>query len=128
MLPATPEYAIPLLAHLRQFKMRVQEAIRGCEDVIIGEMSRTGIKTLRADGFTASAGTGTDVEWDIATLQELKAAGLPEERFRDLVTTVVSFKVNAAAAKQIAAANPEYAAIIERARRTVEKRRYVSVK
>jgi len=65
--------------------------------------------------------------WLLDVLEELLEAGLPEERYNDLVIQEVSYKVSGLEAKRIAAANPEYASIIERARQRVQKAPYVKV-
>jgi len=46
---------------------------------------------------------------------------LPQDRYEQLVTEVVTHKVDARVAKQLAGSNPAYAAIIERARRVDPK-------
>ena len=52
---------------------------------------------------------------------------MPEERIRDIVTETVTYAVVASAAKRAAAANPVYAAIIERHSTRRPKKAYVSV-
>jgi hypothetical protein len=85
--------------------------------VLIEESRRVGAKTLRYGNVEAVVSGGSEVVWDIGRLFEgLRAAGCPDERLEVLVTATVEYKVNQAVAKQLAAANPDYAAAIEAAR------------
>lgn len=92
------------------------------------EASRQGTKTLHLSNANVSVSGGSQVEWDVEELNKLLYAGLPVERFDDLVTVIVSYKVNAAVAKQISAANPDYAEIISKARSEAPAAYRVSVK
>ena len=58
----------------------------------------------------------------------LREAGCPEERIRDAITPVLTYKVNQLVLKQLAGANPDYRAAIELAHRSVEVPWRVSVK
>lgn len=104
------------LENVRTLEWQLREVKKALTFVLVEEATRQGTKTLHLQTGDYSISGGTTVEWDVEELEKLKDVGLPEERFYDLVTTVVSYKVNAAVAKQIAGANPEYAAIIDRAR------------
>jgi hypothetical protein len=104
------------LEEIRSIESRLREIKGVLTTVIVEEATRQGTKTLHFQDGDFSVSGGSTLEWDIEELEKLRDAGLPEERFYDLVKTVVSYKVNAAVAKQISGANPEYAAIIERAR------------
>src|SRR5262245_9182104 len=120
--PADVDRLSDFLAYLREGKRALQEGINIIQGAIVAEAERRGTKTIHLDdGRTASIGGGTEVVWDTEVLNELLEAGLPEERFNQLVTTVITYKVNANVAKSIAGANADYADIIDRARSTVEK-------
>lgn len=120
-LEPTPENAAALLARLRhEYKPDIQTAIHACEAVLI-ECARTmGTKTLDFGHVKAMVYGGSTPDWDLEELAKLRDVGLPEERWNELVTETVSYKVNAAVAKQIAGANSAYAEVIARARRDVE--------
>ena len=104
------------------------DVVKDCEAVLLDESRRQGTKTLHLPAGTATISGGTELVWDFDTLEQLREIGLPEQRYRELVVETVSYKVDARVAKQLAAANPEYARIIEAAQSTVEKSWRVSVK
>ncbi len=119
-----------LLADVREHARQLTELRRACEQALAEEARRQGTKTLRFEGVEAvvSGGEASELVWDIEELQKLLDAGLPSERFEALVRETVEYRVNAAVAKQIAAANDEYAAIVERARSYRDKPVYVTVR
>lgn len=127
--PVTPVAAITLLHELREYKTKVLAAIRLCEEALIGESARVGTKTLRIGALTAEITGGMETVWDVEELRRgLADAGLPEERVTDLIRATVEYRVDGRVAKQIAGANEEYAAVLERCRRLVDKPMRVSVK
>jgi hypothetical protein len=98
-------------------------------DALAEHSRKIGTKTFSVGGRTVVMSADKELVWDIDYLdQALTEAGLPLDRLRSLITTTVSYKVNAAVANQIAAANPEYAEIIERAKSYVPKRQYASLR
>lgn len=128
-LPATPENAAAVLAVLRDLRYRLSDAIRACESVLADESARQGTKTLHVGGFTASVSGGSELVWDIEALRVgLAKAGCPEERIDALIVATTEYKVNQSVARQLAAANPQYAAAVEAAKGRVEKPVRVSVK
>lgn len=126
--PADTVRVADLLVYLRELRATISAGVSACSQALIAEAERQGTKTLRAGGTTLEIRGGTEIVWDLEVLRELTGLGLPEERYGDLVKETVTYKVNAAVAKQIAGANPAYADVIERARSDFEKARYVSVK
>ncbi len=128
LLPATPQNAIDLLAAAREMRGRILSLVKDCEAILLEESRRQGTKTLRLGDTTATVTGGSDLEWDLETLLELRDLGLPEERYDELVVARVEFKVDARVAAQLEKANPTYAAVIDRARSRVEKPWRVSVK
>ena len=98
--------------------------------VLVEESRRLGTKTLHLAQGTAivSGGPASELAWDVGELVRLLALGLPAGRYEELVETIVTYKVNAAAAKQLEAANPEYANVISKARSRVDKSWRVSVR
>ncbi len=128
LLPATPQNAIDLLAAAREMRGRILSLVKDCEAILLEESRRQGTKTLRLGDTTATVTGGSDLEWDLETLLELRDLGLPEDRYDELVVARVEFKVDARVAKQLEASNEAYAAVIDRARTRVERPFRVSVK
>lgn len=116
------------IAHLREISNLAKDGLRILTAAVVEQAERMGKKTIQAGGSKLELRGGSEVEWDLEVLEELHDAGLPDERFGDLVKTEISYKVDAAVARQIEGANARYAEIIGRARRRVEKPYYVSVK
>lgn len=116
------------ISNLRQAENQLRDFRRNVEQIVVAEAERQGTKTLHVQGRDLELRGGRTLEWDIEILQELQALGLPEDRYGELVQTRVEYKVNASVAKQIEAANDEYAEVIRRARSYVEKPVYVTVK
>lgn len=83
---------------------------------------------MEVGGFKAELRGGSEIVWDVEILGELRALGLPEERMDALVTAEITYKVNSNVAKQLSAANPQYAEVIERAKTMIPKSSYVTIK
>lgn len=115
------------LANLREYKGRVQDAIRAAEVILLEESEIQGAKTLRYGRVVVEVSGGSELLWDVEVLDELLDLGLPEERFAELVKTTVERKVDARVAKQIEASNEAYAGVIDRARSRVERPRRARV-
>lgn len=128
LLPATPENAVELLLAARDMRSRILDLVKDCEAVLRDESTRQGTKTLHLPGGTATISGGSETDWDLDELAKLLAVGLPDSRYGELVVTTVTYKVDARVAKQLEAANPAYAEIIQRARSVVPKPWRVSVK
>lgn len=114
---------------LRRAKGAVDLALRQLTDAVRMAARSEGRRTFHVDGVSIVLGSETEVEWDAEELViGLAKAGCPQPRLNELVSTEVTYKVNAAVAKQIAGANPEYKAVIDRCQRRVPKRPYANVK
>ncbi len=96
-------------------------------DLLMEESRRQGSKTLHFEGYQVKINTPNDISWDYETLLELQQAGLPEERFNDLVTTEYTIKVNGLVAKSIGSSNEVYKEILERAQTKIPKSPSVSI-
>jgi hypothetical protein len=117
------------LERLREVKNQINDAIGYLTDAVIAESRNQGTKTLNAGAVTLELSTGYEIEWDVGMLdRELSAAGLPPERLADVVVPQFTWKVNAAVARQLAAANDTYKTIIEAAQTRIPKPQYVKVK
>lgn len=126
-----PAGDVPKLAEaldqLRDLKHRLNLATQQFTDALVAESRRQGTKTLTAAGWEIKLSADSTVEWDVSVLTELLDAGLPQDRYDQLVTAVVTYKVDGRIVRQLEAASPEYKAIIERARTRVPKRVYATV-
>lgn len=123
-----PPTCLRVLADIRELESRLREAKAMLTDALSVEFSRVGTKTLELNGMKATLGPDSEIVWDVGVLQELQSLGLPEERMNELVSAEITYKVNSNVAKQIAAANAEYAEVIERAKQRVPKTPYVSIR
>jgi len=117
-----------VLTEVRELEARLRELKAGLTDAIANECSRQGTKTLELNGYKAELRGGSEIVWDVELLEGLRDLGLPEERMSALITTEVTYRVNANEAKRIASVNPEYAEVIERAKSIIPKAVYVSLK
>lgn len=123
-----PMAAAEFLDALRGSKDTITKIIHAVEEIQRAEFERQGTKTIHAGRWDLTLEPQVAYVWDEQVLQELLDAGLPEERYRDLVKTTVSVKVSQDQAKRIESANERYADIIERARTRVEKAPRVTAK
>lgn len=113
---------------IRDLERQLREAKSVLTSAVAHECQRQGTKTLHLEGVTVELSGGSKTEYDVSVLEKLRDLGLPEDRFTALVVPTVTYKVNAAEAKRIAAANAEYAQVIAEARSVVEFPARVSVK
>ena len=116
LVQATPAKAAELLIAARDMRDRLMNPVKDCEAVLLAESRQKGTKTLHYEAGTATITGGSDLAWNLDILLELRNRGLPEERYNELVVATVTYKVNAAIAKQLEAANPAYAEVIGMAR------------
>lgn len=129
LLPATVSNAARVLQAARAMKRHVDEIVREATEYLAAESARQGTKTLHDGDETVTLTGGTTVEYDPGDLMEaLAMAGCPAERIDQAVVATVTYKVDRAVLRQLAAANPEYKAAIDLAAREVEKDYRASVK
>lgn len=117
-----------VLTEIRDLESRLREAKAELTGALSVEFQRQGTRTLEINGIKAELRGGSEIVWDIDVLQELAGLGLPEERMGALISTEISYKVNASVAKQLASVNESYSEVINRAKTTIPKASYVSVK
>jgi len=122
-----PQACLKLLVEIRELEEKLRELKDDLTDALKYEFTRQGKKTLEMQGIKATLGADSEIVWDVGILDELRSAGLPEERMDELVTAEVGYRVNANVAKQLAM-NPLYAEVIERAKSRVPKKPYVGAK
>lgn len=119
---------VDALEHIRRLEYELRETKKALTDAVAEECQKQGTKTLHLGDVSAELTGGSKVEWDMDRLAHLKDLGLPDDRWNALVTIEQTYKVNAAEAKRIAAANTAYANVIETARQVVPASYRVSVR
>lgn len=113
---------------LRNVKAELERVVAELSAAAAEESKRQGTRTLTAGPVRLVVSADTEIAWDIAALRErLTDAGCPPERLGKLIKVTVEEKVDAAVARQLAGANPHYAAIVEACQSRVPKRSYVKV-
>jgi hypothetical protein len=129
LLPATVDNAARVLMAARNMDERIRELKREATAYLVMVSEERGTKTLHGERETATVTGGLTTEYDAADLMQLlREAGCPEDRIDAAVATEISYKVNRAVLRQLAAANQDYAAAIELAAREVEKPFRASIK
>ncbi len=116
-----PENAARFIAEARALENRLRDARREAEWALVEESQRQGSKTLRFGQATVTISGGPETTYDVEVLAELLAAGLPEERYAEVVRMTVEYKPMVGELKRLATANPVYGEIIARAAVRVEK-------
>ena len=118
------------LDELRALEHRIKDLKTALTEAVASESARQGTKTLSLPGgVTVIIRDGEKVMWDAQRLEaDLREAGMPEERIRQIVVEEISYTVQAREAKRAAAANPDYAHAVAAARSTLEGRPSVTVK
>jgi hypothetical protein len=86
-------------------------------------------KTIHLDnGMKLALTGGQQTLWDAQQLEaELREAGMPEDRIREIVVEEVSWTVRAAEANKAARVNDAYRVAVERARQVTEQRPSVTI-
>jgi len=120
---------VQALAAIRSFESQIKEAKGLLTQAIVDRSRVLGTKTIYLpDGSKAEIRGGPESSYDIQEIEEnLRALGMPEERIREIVVEEVSYKLSVRQARQAAAANSDYASVIENAQKTEEKPYYVSI-
>jgi hypothetical protein len=114
-----PEQVAVALHSVREAKRILDQARQLLEEVLVHHSQKAGTKTLHLDHVTAEISGGSRTDYDLDTLRNgLTRAGLPQDRLGQLIVETITYRVNASVAKSVEAANPAYAAVIERARIT----------
>jgi len=112
---------------LRRRKREIDDQIKLVEAIALNEMALLGQGTVRKGRVQLTRQGGKKYEYDLEELAKLQDAGLPEDRYSEVVKPVVDWKVDRNALKQLSAANPEYRQIIENATTEVEGRTWLRV-
>ena len=127
-LESAPQ-AARAFARLKELEDQIKEARRECTAALRYYSSVLGTRTLRFDDapgieLTSPEETLVDAE---AYEEELRLAGMPEERIREIVVETVTYKVNLTKARAAAKANPDYAIAFEKHSRVVPKTQYANL-
>ena len=117
------------LRSIRDLESALKEAKATLNDALVARSEILGTRTMEVEGIgkvTVKGGTETiyaaeEIERD------LRAAGMPESRIREIVKEEVTYTVVAVEAKRAANASPIYRTIIEGHKTTRRKRAYASV-
>lgn len=124
-----PNQVADAIVQVREATDALIEMRKFMEAVLRLEATRQGTKTLHLAAADAEITGGRRTEYDAPALEEhLARAGMPLERIQEIVTPVVTYKVNALKLKHAAAANPAYRQAMEAASSTVEAPWRVTVK
>jgi hypothetical protein len=125
-----PASCAAAIGKVREIESQLRELKGYAVDALAAYMEHRGSgKTLHLeDGQKVALKGGEEICWDAHQLEDdLRAAGMPEDRIREIVIEEVSYKVVAAEAKKAASVNPDYAAAVERARHAVPARPSISI-
>ncbi len=118
------------LLYVRDLESNLREFKGAFTDALVQHSQRVGSKTLNLDdGQKVEIKGGEKVVWDAQQLEDdLRAAGMPEERIREIVVEEVSYRVQAVEAMKAARANADYAIAVARARHVTEARPTISIR
>lgn len=122
-----PHACADLLERIREFEHEARSVKRTLQDAIAYQGSIAGLTKITEGGLVMTITRPVDIEWDLDVLAELRSLGLPDSTWNELVETITSYKVRTVVARRIAKANPEYAAVIERAEQRTTKPPTVAV-
>lgn len=122
--------AAQALDDLREFEKLIYEAKQALTRAIAAHAEGIGMLTFELpDGRKAEVTLRPEIVYEAEVIeQRLREAGMPEERIREIVKEEVTYKVVAKEAKKAAAANYEYASIIEDAKTEVPRNPSVTIR
>lgn len=122
--PTKPEVQAAALNAARRETARLTQFRRRLTDMLVEYSQQRGERTFTLPGGVKAVRDGGPVtEYDdpAALERELLAAGMPADRVATIVVTTIDKKVSGVEAAKAARSNPEYAQIIGRHARKVEK-------
>ena len=129
LLPATVGNAARAIASARALKNQINAIVSEATAYLVEVSEHQGTKTLHEDGETITITGGTGTDYDASDLIDtLTEAGCPAERIEQAVIAQISYKIDRAVLRQLAAANEDYKAAIQLAERETEKPYRVSLK
>lgn len=118
------------LDDIRDFERVLAEIKGALTRSIVQHSEDIGLLTFELpDGRKAEVVTRPDIVYDAEAIEEgLRAAGMPEERISAIVKEEVSHKVVAKEAKKAAAANEQYAAVINANKESMPRNPSVTIR
>jgi hypothetical protein len=117
------------LGKVRELESMLRSVKSELTAALVYASQRLGTKTLHLENCDVTIKSGSSTVYDPIEIEAgLRAAGMPEERIREIVKETVSYSVDAVKAKQAAGANPLYAAVIAKHSQTEEKQPYATIK
>lgn len=124
---SSPAEVAHALHEIRDIEDKVKDFKRVLTHVLVEEAARQGAKTIELGGLKVVIKEGEQILWDVDVLEDLLEAGLPQERFDELVKVECTHKVSKREADRIAAGRPEYAEIIETAKTVIPRVPYATI-
>ena len=124
-----PASCAEALAVVREIESQMKEVRGAIVDFFAAERERRGVDEIELpNGDVVKVKRNYEIQWDAEQLEEdLRAAGMPEERIREIIVEEVTHTVKAVEANKSAKRNADYAEAIQRARSETEKRPTVSL-
>lgn len=123
-----PQQCALALADVREIESMFAGTKRRLTEAIVEASKQRGTKTLHLDGLTATIKGDSVTSYDAEEIEVgLRAAGMPEDRIREIVKETVSYRVVANEAKKAAGANPAYANVIDSHKTTKETDPHVTI-
>jgi hypothetical protein len=114
--PADLDRLADAYGEIQQLQARLADAKRTIGGIMEEHTAVVGAKTFRTpNGRTIRIEGGSQTRYDaVQLMDDLRAAGMPEDQIMECVIEEVSWKVDARRAKQAARANERYAEAVER--------------
>jgi hypothetical protein len=124
-----PASCAKALIAVREIESHARSIKAAIVDALAEEAKRSGDNViLLPGGDRVVVKRNYDIAWDAEALAEdLREAGMSEERISEIVVEEVSYTVKAVEANKAAKANPEYAKAVASARSEVDKRPTISL-
>jgi len=121
-LPATTENAHRVLTAARELKRRIDDEVSAATAFLFEQSRIQGTKTFHTDAGDVVLTGGPTFEYDPLALAELlREAGCPEERIDEVVKAEITYKVDQRVLRQLTAANEDYGAAADLAKREIVK-------
>lgn len=117
------------LAAIREMESMLREVKGAIVDVFVEERRVRGVDEIELpNGDVVKVTRKYKIQWDADQLEEdLRAAGMPEERIREVIVEEVTHTVKTVEANKAAKRNADYAQAISRARTEIEERPTISL-
>ena len=117
------------LVAIREMEFMLREVKGAIVDRFAEERRIRGVDEIELpNGDVVKVTRKYKIQWDVEQLEEdLRAAGMPEDRIREVIVEEVTHTVKAVEANKAAKRNAEYAEAIARARTEIEERPTISL-